>query len=402
MTTQIRHSPEDRAIIATADDAILAKLAAVKAGYYQDPYIEALSQHASGIARGGRTHRQVQPIIKRGTHARVCCVDRAIADFIDFHSGSGSNRDANTTTTMEEAAVQVQVVVLGCGKDTAYFRHGQPHVRWYEVDHPLLLKAKASILQSTKDLFLSKVQPTEYGYSVSTTKPNSKNNKIQKDETTTTAATTTTTTCHLVGHDLRGNPQLLMDKLMKNTGDFDANAPTLFLFECVLMYMPDDASRALLQCLAQPSLPQAYICCYEPILGSDSFGKMMERNLCQAGVGGLPDSCLRQTRTLDAQLDKLISTNCSDGGGFTRAVGCDMSQAYEAVMTQEQRSQANQCEFLDEVEEWLMIMRHYCFVVASTVATHGNETNDFAEYFCGVGPNSALGFIEGKCASKSK
>ena len=363
---------QDRAIMATADDAVLAKLATVQAGYYCDPFIEPLCLHASGIAESrGRRQRQVQPIIKRGTHARVCCMDRAINAFVEFHSNNNSS---------------VQVVVMGSGKDTSYFRHGRSRVRWYEVDHPSVLQTKASILQATPDLFQSQIQKTEYGYSISTTKNNISNSSEGP-------ATSSTTECHMVEHDLRESPQKLLETLVHKTGNFDVAAPTLFLFECVLMYMPDDASRSLLQCLAEPqtspTIPQAYICCYEPILGSDSFGKMMERNLVQAGVG-LPDSCLRTTRTLEEQLDKLQRS------GFSYAVGCDMAHAYETVMTQAQRSKANKCEFLDELEEWLMIMRHYCFVVATTV-----PDSDFAKHFLTVGPTSALGFVEGKCTTKT-
>ena len=388
MASPVRNH-QDRAIIATADDAVLAKLATVKAGYYKDPYIEQLSQHASGIAeaRGGgrgRSQRQVQPIIKRGTHARVCCMDRTIAAFVDYHSSSSSSSHSS-----HKKETVVQVVVLGCGKDTSYFRHGRPHVRWYEVDHPSVLQAKAAILQTAPDLFLSHIGKTEYGYSISTKHRHTKGD----DDTSKSGDNTTITTneCHLVEFDLRESPQKLLDALVLQTKSFDAQAPTLFLFECVLMYMPDDASRALLQCLTQqPNLPQSYVCCYEPILGSDSFGKMMEQNLVHAGVGQL-DSCLRRTRTLEAHLDKLI--RC----GFSHAVGCDMAQAYESVVTQAQRTQANRCEFLDELEEWLMIMRHYCFVVATTA-----PESDFAKHFCSVGSASALGFTKGKCTTKTK
>jgi len=376
--------------MATADDAVLAKLATVKAGYYQDPYIEALSQHASGIAEGGRNRqRQVQPLIKRGTHARVCCVDRAIRAFVDYHSSS----------TEPNKNRPVQVVVLGSGKDTSFFRHGSPRVQWYEVDHASVLQTKASILQARPDIFRSQVKTTKYGYSIQLS-PEQLNKS--SGETAKKDSAPTIHDCQLIEHDLRDNPKKLLDTLLQQT-TFDFKAPTLFLFECVLMYMPQEASVRLLQCLANSALlPQVYVCSYEPILGSDSFGKMMEHNLSKAGVCDA-DSCLRQTRSLEAQLGKLIGQASSDngGGGFVRAVGCDMAQAYETIMTQVQRARANQCEFLDEIEEWMMIMRHYCFIVATAVP-EGSDGDDFAKYFCNVGENSALGFVEGKCMVKFK
>lgn len=152
---QRKVNPSDRPIIATADDAILAKRATVAAGYYEDPFVEAIAAHASGMssspAQASRTlsplheterfpgasnrlpsldegenisnqinssqqpvhhppnsgspvpvrrtmrpspfpannpmrpspsrEKHQQPIIKRGTHARVCCIDRAITAF---------------------------------------------------------------------------------------------------------------------------------------------------------------------------------------------------------------------------------------------------------------------------------------------------------------------------------
>jgi hypothetical protein len=132
---------------------------------------------------------------------------------------------------------------------------------------------------------------------------------------------------------------------------------------------------------------------YEPILGIDSpFGHMMEKNLTQLGVVALTrDSCLLQTRTLTAQLDKFCNN------GFDRVVACDMWSAYETVLTNDQRRRANQSEFLDEVEEWRMIMRHYCFVVACGGTERSSNGNGNDDAMTKVGAGSPLGFVPGKC-----
>jgi hypothetical protein len=65
-----------------------------------------------------------------------------------------------------------------------------------------------------------------------------------------------------------------------------------------------------------------------------------------------------------------------------------MWAAYESIVTSEQRQLANRAELLDEVEEWMLIMRHYCFVVATTA-----KDDSLTE----IGPNSKLGFVQGKC-----
>ena len=59
---------------------------------------------------------------------------------------------------------------------------------------------------------------------------------------------------------------------------------------------------------------------------------------------------------------------------------------------------ANQGEFLDEVEEWRMIMQHYCFVAACGGTESGNDDDDDDDDpLTKVGAGSPLGFVPGKC-----
>jgi O-methyltransferase involved in polyketide biosynthesis len=344
--------PTDRPIVATAEDAILAKQACVLAGYYQDPFLDPFCRHSIGVTASSATvrRRQFQPIIKRGTHARVCCMDRAIAAFLNL--------------TSQHA--KLQIVVLGAGKDTTYFRYRAGlltdkktdlNIEWYEVDHPSVINDKAKTIEGSPTLLLTAMHLTNHGYRMEDS----------------------SSTYHLIGHDLRESPQQLLEKLA-----LDQSAPTLVLLECVLMYIPDDSSQLLLQSLST-CVDDILLCAYEPILGNDPFGTMMEQNLLKAGVA-TSSSCLVRTRTLASQLQKVIA------GGFSVAVACDMWSAYETIITNDQRRRANQCEFLDEVEEWILIMRHYCFVAA-----HGGTRAASGNQFCRVGPESPLGFVTGKC-----
>jgi hypothetical protein len=83
--------------------------------------------------------------------------------------------------------------------------------------------------------------------------------------------------------------------------------------------------------------------------------------------------------------------------GFGIATGCDMYTAYETIIPATDRQVANRCEFLDELEEWMLIMRHYCFVVAST-----NSTSILGQCFCKVGSLGLLGFESGRCEELRK
>lgn len=413
--TTVSNSPAlDRPIKATADDAILAKLAAVQAGYYSDPFLDAFSQGSVGISAGGgggsdgsrMPRRNVQPIIKRGTHARVCVMDRAVSAFTRLLAGDGDRGTGGGGTVNDgpppapTPSSPCQVVVLGAGKDTAYFRYlngnimgmeeaattppsdrqegRHRQVRWYDVDHMSVIQEKASLIRRSNLLsnFCPELVETEHGF--------------RGGGCRTGGASASASSCHWVGHDLRDPPAELLEKL-----DLDRSLPTLFLMECVSMYVPIDASRGLLRALASAA-DDVWLVCYEPILGDptcDPFGRVMEQNLVRAGVAR-PESCLIQTRTLPQQLEKLV--RC---GGFRRAVGCDMWAAYETVVTDAQRRRANQSEFLDEHEEWVLIMRHYCFVAARG-GRSSHEGEQSGADLTAVGKErgaSPLGFTTGKC-----
>lgn len=124
---------------------------------------------------------------------------------------------------------------------------------------------------------------------------------------------------------------------------------------------------------------------YDPIAQYDAFGEVMEKHLVSAGMAGAHTSLL-QTRTLEQQLKKLTES------GFDVAVGCDMWSAYETILTDEQRVRANRCELLDELEEWKLLMQHYCLAVGSCTSSG----------FCAVGHESPMGFLEKKCLTSRK
>mmetsp|Transcript_10779 Transcript_10779/g.12424 ORF Transcript_10779/g.12424 Transcript_10779/m.12424 type:complete len:436 (+) Transcript_10779:82-1389(+) len=373
----------DRPVKATANDAMVAKLATTHAGYYVDPFLDAMTRNSNtnpvltasrerpmAHTNTGR-RRTIQPIIKRGTHARVCVMDKAISTFL--------------TTTQ----TKTQIVVLGAGFDTSFFRYrngnimgmeevggmkisseeetdltqqqqqqqhlhvDQAHdkqVHWYEVDHTSVIQEKATLIRKSNLLssYCPQLIKTKGGFECNSNSIGISDGCCDKIKSSSSY--------NLVSHDLRNSPTKLLEKLK-----LDPTLPTLYIMECVSMYLPIMASKKLLRAISS-SVDTTFIACYEPILdsnnnSSDPFGRVMEKNLVNIGVAS-PESCLLQTRTLRNQLEKLIE--CC----FVRVVGCDMWSAYETIVTDAQRKRANQSEFLDEYEEWVLIMQHYCFFVA--------------------------------------
>jgi O-methyltransferase involved in polyketide biosynthesis len=322
----------DANIIATADDALVAKYAAVEAGYYDDPYLS--------FFLASDSNRLVQPVIKRGTHARVCAISKVLHNFCQ--------------QVVNDDNKQAHVVILGAGKDTSFFRlvgasaSDSPrttNIGWHEVDYPSVMANKAKLLrQNSKELSLQEI--------------------VSKDEDITVFTTNAHHSCHLVSHNLKEDPHILANKLSRCGINLETDA-ILWVSECLQMYLDEVVSRSLWQHIAK-SCRQARLVLYDPIVGESrsrqSFGRVMEQHLLRASIIS-PESSFSHTRTLSQQLNKLTSQ------GWQTAMGCDMWTAYNmnTLVSPQERMRANASEMLDEVEEWMLIMQHYCILVATTV-----------------------------------
>lgn len=387
-----------------------------------------------------RAHGQGgQPLIRRGTHARVCAMDRALTAFLSTSlSGGvddGGEHQQQGNKTRESDACVKQVVVMGAGRDTSYLRYidnklidgsnavGQHYrqettkgrVRWYEVDHPGVMHKKMTLLKTSPRVIVDEIQKNATGNGSYAVDVRLRNEGIASSATATKGQSDwddmmdvdvdksesslsnkrdgAILPYHLIGFDLRLSPLQLFETLQSALHGFDSSVPTLFLFECVLMYLPESSAISLLRGVSSVCGPNAIVAIYDPVLGNDGFGRVMEQHLTRAGVAVPPtmDSndqlCLTACRTIDSHLDHL--TAC----GFDIAIGCDMLAAYDTVIGLAQRARANAVEMLDEIEEWILIMRHYCLVVAGI--TTGSEI-DLASHLCSAGDHSPLGFLSTK------
>lgn len=349
-------------IMATAGDAVTTKFAAEQAGYYKDPFIAAFHNAPSILARRDNVNRPVQVIIKRGTFSRVCCIATAIEKFVG----------------LVEPTQSAQIVVLGAGKDTNYFRLIQrrqgsniPFVRWVEIDHTTVLQEKLSVIRDNSSLFNVTLLHND---------DDNEHTELKSVDPTLQS----TSSCVMIPHDLKKSDELI-GKLTRS--GLDPQIPTLFVSECVFMYLPDEKTRSLLSVLST-TFRDSCICLYEPIVGhGDMFGQMMEENLSRAGVAR-PDSGLLRIRSNQEHINRLYHS------GFVFSTACDMNDAYETILSQEQRQKASRSEFLDELEEFVLIMKHYCFTVGST------EGSEIGRKLCMAGKESLLGFDEGRSISK--
>lgn len=116
----------------TGREAASCKRTCVDRGYFADPFIRHFAKPSSR-----RT-----PLINRGYWLRMAIFDRVLRRFIDCCSALGASG---------------QVVNLGCGVDTHYFRlksHQTPIClsRFFDVDHQQVINSKLTTIASHSEL----------------------------------------------------------------------------------------------------------------------------------------------------------------------------------------------------------------------------------------------------------
>jgi tRNA wybutosine-synthesizing protein 4 len=199
----------------------------------------------------------------------------------------------------------------------------------------------------------------------------------------------------LIEADLR-HAEDLRSKLMES--GIDTTAPTLIISECVLLckcffrnigilmrnYYSNSPRNVLhamidlhkidterLSATLGALFPRALWVSYDAVQPNDVFGRMMHSNLVDAGFA-IPG--FRAYPSIDAHLMR-YRTICGWNGGSS--AGCTMTEAHDKVLDESCRRKADSIERLDELEEWTMLMNHYCITIGSSCG----EFNHIVEIF---------------------
>jgi len=316
-------------VMGTSDDAAVSKLSATSLGYYQDDF---LKYFVSGESRRA-------PLINRGYYARVAAVRQILKDFL---TGAGNPKK--------------QIVSLGAGFDTTYFvfkSQGIPFYKWFEVDFPQQMQKKGKLIQKHKpllELVMKKKEGSGGG-----------------------------TDLQIVGADLR-NVDDLEATLVKAGLDF--TLPTLFLSECVLVYLKPEDSAKVIQWAAGKFTGGAVFVTYEQILPNDPFGKTMKENLesrgCSLlGLDAYPD--------LESQKERFLKL------GWKRHDAWDMNDVYKYYLPVDELKRVEKIELFDEYEEWHLIQGHYCISMASLPPTSSSDSSSNSNDLSKVG---LIGFVK--------
>jgi hypothetical protein len=196
------------------------------------------------------------------------------------------------------------------------------------------------------------------------------------------------------------------------------------------MCLPETSARDLLRCIAaSPALALSLlssmlssivaVAIYDPIPGHNRFGQLMIENLKRTGIaggggGGRKEDdnehghddrwewllSLEGMRTLTDQLARLVRT-C----GFNITLCCNMVNTYDhGVVRPEDWERAMWCKALDELEKFVLLMRHYCLLmgiatslsrgccVLALLACDEDDGSNVSIWLCSVGLSSPMGF----------
>ncbi|RMZ89546.1 hypothetical protein DV736_g3228, partial [Chaetothyriales sp. CBS 134916] len=273
---------------------------AVDAGYLDDPFAKLLNG-------AGEVARRL-PLMNRGTYLRTTAIDQVVSTFL---ASAPPGRK--------------QIISLGAGSDTRYFRlkHKQPNVDllYHELDFAANTRTKILGLRSAP--FAAAVKSLCH---IDIRSP--------VFEITDDGSRLKSPAYNIHPQDLRllapGKPAL---------PDIDATLPTLLISECCLIYLNPDHADAVLQyfCnngLFSPSSVPLAIVIYEPIRPNDPFGRTMIRNLTARGI---------QLQTL-----------------HNGAAAVDIDWVWKTWIGDAEKERVDALEWMDEVEEFVLLARHYC------------------------------------------
>lgn len=305
MAQQQTYVANDGAVQATNDDATSCKRSAVQLGYWRDPY----------LAYFFRSAERKAPEINRGYYARVHGIKLLIDQMIKLTDGN------------------CQIVSFGAGFDTLFWRlkeDGLPVKNFVEFDFPTVTSRKCHQIKRTKPLLEEIVtEDGEVKFSISDLH---------------------SAIYHVVGADLRVIPEV-QQKMRES--DVDVALPTIFLAECVLVYMDVVHSSALLRWIVD-TFSTAIFFNYEQVNMDDRFGQVMVDNLNKRGCSL---SGVGACRDLESQKQRFLEV------GWEAAEAWDMTQVYR-LLPQADVQRMEKIEFLDEKELIEQLFQHYCISVA--------------------------------------
>ncbi|KAK0101999.1 carboxy methyl transferase for protein phosphatase 2A [Cadophora gregata] len=325
---------KDLAIQSTDTDAAVSRLSAVSLGYLEDPF-------ASLFVAGEGTRRM--PIINRGTYTRTTALDILINAFL-------------CQSESVAKAQKKQIISLGAGTDTRYFRlrskNKHHNLIYHEFDFPSVATTKSKTV-SNNNLLLNTKEEVLFPDFKSPTAGLPRQDTDWGVKSTGIGESEVTYCCHPM--DLRQLSQLKNGKDIKG---LRTDIPTLIISECCLCYLDVATARDIVTWFTN-RIPSAGIVLYEPISVDDAFGQVMVSNLASRGIS-MPT--LQHYKTLADQKARLLELGFRGDGQAGGQAAETIENIWQKWVPTTEKGRVDRLEGLDEVEEWQMLARHYAVV----------------------------------------
>ncbi|XP_075705456.1 tRNA wybutosine-synthesizing protein 4 isoform X2 [Rhinoderma darwinii] len=302
----------DACVQSTNDFSTLSKVSAASVGYFTDEFQK---YFVSRMCRRS-------PLIHRGYCVRAQAVTRCLDEFLQ------DTADCDRR----------QVLSLGCGFDSLYFRMcGDPRVPGttciWEVDFPSVVQRKQLLIKQNEALrSLLKTPPSE---------SNEKDSIVLDSQD-----------YRLIGVDLSDVHAL--DSALEGAG-IRWDCPTLILAEVVLCYMDPARSGDVIGWAGQ-RFPQSRFVLYEQFFPDDAFGQVMVNHFKSL------NSALRSVTVyprLQDQEHRFLQK------GWQRCRVLDMNEFFTSCVPQSEKLRIDSLEPFDEFEELHLKCSHYFILVAS-------------------------------------
>ncbi|OBT66127.1 hypothetical protein VE03_05127 [Pseudogymnoascus sp. 23342-1-I1] len=309
----------DKMIRETDTDANGSRRSAVACGYLEDPYV---SEFVADIGDDSPALRM--PIINRGTYVRTIVIDRLIENFINAHPEQN-----------------VQIISLGAGTDTRYFRYldrgHKDQILYHELDFPIISANKLAFITRSDRL----APPGSEFRALREVPDHDPERKMWG---------------YFTDSDKKAGYLFHPMDLRNLPAEIDCirtDLPTLLVSECCLCYLTTDQADAVLNFFTS-RIPTIGTVIYEPTNPTSAFGRVMTANLAARNLA-MPS--IGTYDSLDAQLERL------------RAAGLDMFQEGGSIswlwdnwVEDAEKVRLGQMQMFDEEEEWRLLGGHYLVV----------------------------------------
>lgn len=261
------------------------------------------------------------------------------------------------STAEEGKGVRRQIISLGAGTDTRYFRlrkkGKQKGLVYHEFDFPDVSMLKYGIVERRGELKDGGEGQTLFKDTIEEGNTAGMDEPEWGFEKEVDGGKRVEYCFHPM--DLRKLPYGNGRKITKFKGIRD-DVPTLIISECCLCYLEVDTARDVIDFFTS-QIQSIGIILYEPIGSQSAFGQTMATNLAARNII-MPT--VREYKDLADQKRRLKELGFGGEDGGCEAV--DIERVWEEWVPEEEKRRVDGLEGLDEVEEWQVIARHYAVV----------------------------------------